>query len=136
MTFTYDPIDITTDLAKIRTLTGDTDSDRPLLTDEQHQFYLNETDNIYLAAANSIKLGILPFIARKVDRNGTGYGATRSQMTTHYKDLAKDMEAKASGLTAPVEAGTSVARKASLESDSDFTPPTFQSLQHKNTRQT
>ena len=52
MSFTYSSTDISTDLAKVRRLIGDTDSANALFTDEEIAFFLDqENDNVYLAAA-------------------------------------------------------------------------------------
>lgn len=136
MTFTYSSTSISTDLAKVRTFIGDTNSNDPLQTDEQINFFLAETDNIYLAAANCIRYGILPEIARRIDRSGTGHSASRDQITQHYKDLADDLEAKAGALTGPATGNLSASDKTDIESDDDFIQPAFKSFQHKNPRST
>lgn len=134
MTFTYDSTSISTDLAKVRTLIGDTNSSDPLLTDEQITFFLDETADIYLAAANAIRRGILPGIARRIDRSGTGFSATRSQITVHYRDLAETLESKSSALANPAWSELSDSDVDTIESDTDFQQPSFKSEQHKNPR--
>jgi len=132
VTFTYSSTSISTDLAKVRTLVGDTNSNDPLLTDEQINFFLAETADIYLAAANAVRRGILPQLARRIDRTGTGFSATRSQMSQHYRDLAADLESKAYLGLEVTFGGTSTSDADNLESDTDFIQPTFQSGQHRN----
>lgn len=125
MTWTYSATDISTDLAKIRLLVGDTDADDPLLTDEEIDFYLDETANIYLAAANAIDHGILPKLARDIDRNGTGYSATRSQKFQHYKDLSDKLRAKALTNSEPAFEEPNLSYAENAESDTDFVAPSF-----------
>jgi len=104
---------------------GDTDSTKPILSDEQINFFLGETANIYLAAANAIEQGILPAIARDVDRQGTGFSATRSQKTTHYRDLAAMLRAKSGSVAYPVWGGTSVSDRSDYDDDTDWVQPSF-----------
>lgn len=51
MTFTYDPTDITTDLALVRTIADDTDSTNVFFTDEQIYAYLELEGDVRGAAA-------------------------------------------------------------------------------------
>jgi hypothetical protein len=125
VSFTYDPTALDTDLAKVRTLIGDTDSNDPLLTDEQIAFFTSESGNIYLAAANAIDYGVLPALARDIDRNGTGFSASRSQKFQHYKDLSEKLRSRAESGALVVMTGCSVDQQSSLESDSDYVPAAF-----------
>jgi hypothetical protein len=124
MTFTFSNTSITTDLAKVRHLIGDTDSTDPLLTDEQITFELVEDSNIYLCAANCCDR-ICAQLARKIDRNGTGFSATRSQKFQHYKDLAEILRSKSSTQCDVYWSNLSLDDADSIEQDSDFIQPSF-----------
>lgn len=95
MAFTYDETDLSTALAKVRTLISDVDSTDPLLSDEVINFYLSEaSDNIYTAAylaANSIQAKF----ARLVDTSIESVSVKYSQKATQYAALAKDLKAQA-----------------------------------------
>lgn len=124
MAFTWDATSIATDTAKIRHLTGDIESADPYLTDEQIAFELTETANIYLAAANCCDR-ICAKVARRIDRSGTGFSGTRSQLFQHYKDLAEKLREKANLDARPYWTELSEDAVDTIEDDTDFVQPSF-----------
>lgn len=124
MTFTFSNTSITTDLAKVRHLIGDTDSTDPLLTDEQITFELVEDSNIYFAAANCCDR-ICAGLARKIDRNGTGFSATRSQKFQHYKDLSEILRSRAGLQCDAYWSNLSLDNADSIRQDSNYIQPSF-----------
>jgi len=126
VTFTYSDTDLTTDLAKVRLRIGDTDSDDPLLTDEEIQVSLDATSTNAGASVACVKR-ILALLARDIDRNGTRFSGSRSQKTQHYRDLLAELQDEAGeDLTSVAEwSEMSQADDTSIESNSDFRPPRF-----------
>ena len=126
MTFTWTSTDLSTDLAKVRHMIGDTVSTDPYLTDEQIAYELTQTSSLFLAAANCCQR-ILAVLARKIDRNGAQFSAQRSQLFQHYTDLELKLRSQAATLVKPVFGGTSQDGRDSLESDDDYIPAAFNS---------
>lgn len=125
MTFTYSSSSIATDLAKVRLTIGDTDSNSPLLTDEEINYFLGEKDDIVLAACDCVR-AIIAKLARDVDRSNLGMSASRSQKQQHYQDLLGRLEAQAMSAGGELfVGGTSLAEKESLEEDDDFEGSAF-----------
>jgi len=132
MTWTFDPTDMSTDLSRVRSNIGDVIEKDPFLTDEQIAVYLAATPDVTMASISAIRTGILPLIARRVDRSGTGYSASRSQMTQHYKDLLRDLELESSNNATSTWGGTSISERETLEEDTDFVPPYFRDGENVN----
>jgi len=120
MTFTFDETDLSTALAQVRMTIGDTSEPKEVLSDEQIQLRLTQHSQSVAAASVTCVKDILAKIARDVDRSNVGMSATRSQMTTHYRDLLKDLK-KGSGLVAEADlGGVSVSLEDSINSDTDY----------------
>lgn len=125
MTFTYDPENITTDLAKVRTIIGDTQTGvAELLTDEQINFFLTQKPDIYLASIDSAK-AIIAKLARDVDRSNIGMSASRSQKVQHYKDLIDQLEIEATAGAEVFAGGLSIDAHTTAETDTDLVQPKF-----------
>jgi hypothetical protein len=124
VTFTWSATDLSTDLAQVRHLTGDTVSTDPYLTDEQITHELAQTDDVNLAAANCC-LAILALLARRIDRNAQGFSAQRSQLTQHYQDLEKRLRERAGTMVQPRLLGVSSSERDAATSNPDFEQPTF-----------
>lgn len=101
MTFTYDPAaqaGTATALHNVRLQIGDTDTASALFTDEELGVYLaNRADNVLLSAADACDALALRF-ARAYDINVDGQDLSRSQMSQAYRNLAKDLRARAGGV--------------------------------------
>lgn len=109
MTWTYSSTSIGTDLAKIRLTLGDTNSNDPLLTDEEIAYYQTLDTDLRLVAARCCD-AIVGKLARNIDRSNLGMSAQRSQVVQHYLDLADRLRKEArnsaaSPTTAPEDAG-------------------------------
>lgn len=125
MTFTYDPTDITTDLAKVRTLIGDTQIGvDELLTDEQVNFFLGQKPDIYLAAIDSAKAILAKFV-RDIDRSNIGMSASRSQKIQHLKDLISELETESKSQAEVFVGGVSIDEHTTSETDTDLVQPKF-----------
>ena len=124
MTFTYSSTALSTDLAKVRLKLGDTKEAHALLTDEQIAALLTEHTTVEAAAVAGCKR-ILALLTRDVDSNAGGITNTRSQKTTHYKDLLALLEDDLRASGEPYVGGVSKADKIDREADTDFVRPAF-----------
>ncbi|MFH1738822.1 MAG: hypothetical protein ABIH23_07420 [bacterium] len=125
MTFTWDATEVTTDLAKVRSKIGDTNSADQFLTDEQIEEELSENgDSVPHAIVSCIKL-ILAILARKPDRSGARFSSTRSQLFQHYKDMLASMEASLASSAGPSWSEHTESDADDMEDDDDFVQPSF-----------
>src|SRR3990172_6674772 len=119
MTWTYSSTDLSTDLAKVRSLTGDTDTNDQQLTDEEIDFYLDNAGNLYYAAANASE-ALAGKYQRRVDKSVGRASLAASQRAKGYRAQA----AVYSGIT-PYVGGISESDKDAIEDDSDRVRPLF-----------
>ena len=121
MTFTWDPTTLaTSELQQVRLTIGDKDSNKPLLTDEEIEFRLDQHGDIVLPTAVDCVGDILAKLARDVDRNNVGMSATRSQQVQHYQDLLKELKAQAGTVCEAYVGGTSDSEADTINSNSDY----------------
>jgi hypothetical protein len=127
VTWTYSSTDLSTTLAKVRRLIGDTNTNDQWLTDEEINWIVGEqsTANAYLAAADIADTILASALLRKCDRNGPSFGAQRSQIVQHCRDLAKDLRKRADQRATPSCFGASEDEYETLTSDTDFVQPAF-----------
>ncbi len=101
MTFTYSGTasgTALTALHKTRLEIGDTDSTAALFTDEELDVYLDaRSDSVLLAAADACDVLATRF-ARAYDFSTDGQSFSRSKMTEMYRQRAKDLRTRASGV--------------------------------------
>ena len=100
MTWTYDPTDLSTDLAKVRLLIGDTDTNDQLLSDEEINHFLTVDTDPNRAAAFAAN-AIYSKFARLADTTVESVSKKYSQKAQHYSALAKTLEAQANSADAP-----------------------------------
>ena len=121
MTFTWDPTALaTSELQQVRLTIGDRDSGKPLLTDEEINFRLDQYSDGVLPASIRCVQDILAKLARDVDRSNVGMSSTRSQQTTHYRDLLKELKAENSTLGEMYVGGTSDSAEDAINSSTDY----------------
>jgi len=93
MTFTYsDPSD--SDLEAVRFRIADTDSDRPLLTDEEIEYELAEANDDVLLAALGCAEALVARGSHKVTKKIGAMSINYSDLTAQYSALAASLEAK------------------------------------------
>lgn len=133
MTFTYSSTDLSTDLAKVRRIIGDTDSTDPLLTDEEIAYYLTVDDNVFGAAALCAK-AIQATFARLADTTIESVSVKYSQRAKQYASLAEDLEkqAAANDLVSPSVLGISKDAMQTQREDDDRVPNKFEVDQFSN----
>lgn len=122
MTFTYDEADISTDLAKVRTILGDTDSADPLLSDEQINYYLSVQANVF-AASSMAAQAIQAKYSRLADTSVESVSVKYSQKAAAYAKLSEDMNRRslesASNIPLPSVLGVSKDAIDTQRADSD-----------------
>lgn len=126
MTWTYNSTDISTSLARVRLMIGDTDTNDQQLTDEEINYWVNNSGGVVWAAANAAE-SLAAEYARRVDKSIGPASLQVSQRQKHYHDLAASLRAKAavySGIE-PYVGGTVVSTKDELEDDTDRVEPSF-----------
>lgn len=121
MTFTWDSSLLATSaLQQVRLTIGDTVSTDELLSDELIEFRLGQySDDVLLASIECVR-DILAQFARDIDKNAVGFSTTRSQKTTHYTDLLKELKQRSSSICEAFVGGTSNSEAETLNSDSDY----------------
>lgn len=126
MTFTYASTSLTTDLAKVRRLIGDTSSGSAEFTDEEVNFFIGEEGTIYGAASLACE-SLAAVYADKVDKSAGDLSISLSHKYEHYKTLGEQFRvtAKSKGAPALYAGGISVSDKDTQESDSDRVTPDF-----------
>lgn len=120
MTFTWDATDLSTALSQVRSSIGDTDTNRPLLTDEQITWRLDQYDDDVSAASIRCVQDILGMLARDIDRSNVGMSASRSQQITHYKDLLVELKEENASLAEMFVGGISDDAEDTINSDEDY----------------
>ena len=127
MTFTYSSTSLSTNLAKVRLRLGDTNSDDPLLTDEEINVYLDDANDDVRGASLRACRAIVAKFARTVNDSAAGINSSKTSKFTQYKDLLEVLEEDArSGSTAtPFVGGVSRARADDTATDTDFRPHSF-----------
>jgi len=128
MTWTYDPTDLSTDLAKVRLYIGDTDTTDQLASDEEINAAIAATSDLY-AAASMMCQAISAKFARQIDTSVESVSRKASQRSQQYNKMAKDYTTlstqSGAGLGVPYVGGVSESEMDSVESDSDRVRPAF-----------
>jgi len=125
MTWTYSPTSLSTDLAKVRRLVGDTDTTDQLLSDEEIAFFLDEqSDNLRRAAADCCD-AVAANLARKVDTSNGALSISASRRAEAYRAHAVVLREQAREMSVPVPfaGGTSIAENDAQDADSDAVQP-------------
>lgn len=130
MSFAYST-SLATNKDKVRFRIGDTDSNRPLLSDEEINAVLTSKPSVLPASIECVD-AILAKIARDVDRNAAGITSSRSQAYNHYLELRKKLEREMVTESEMFVGGLSKAAKQGFEADSDFVKPSFDIGQFDN----
>lgn len=132
MTWTYDSSDISTDLAKVRTEIGDTNSSDQGLSDEQIQYFIDMSPSALSGATFRAARALYAKWVRDVDRSNIGMSVQRSQKLQHLMDLMKELKASRIAMAAPKIGGVSQSSKDSLTDDGDLVSPAIQRRQFDN----
>ena len=123
MTWTFSD-SLTTDRDKVRLKIGDTDTQDQLLSDETLDALLAVRNDVVLCAIDACR-AILSKLARDIDRSAAGMSGSRSQKTTHYKDVLATLVKESSGETRMKVGGVSRSENETILDNSDFEKPSF-----------
>jgi hypothetical protein len=119
MSWTYVQ-DFTTTLDQVRFLIQDTQSTRPLCTDEELTWLISTEANVYMAAAAACEL----LIAKAGNVKTRWIGDLRVTLDTGmYRGLASMMRARGAGHQVPFAGGISVSDKQEQQDDTDAVQP-------------
>lgn len=135
MGFNYDP-ELTDDISRVRFALGDTDADKPLLTDEEITYVTSDNGSI-LEAAAELADALAARYSRRVSVSIDGASFNYQQLSQNYAALATRLRARASledgGLGRPVVTGVRIDEMATVDRDSGRVPSQFKIGQFDNT---
>jgi len=124
MSFSYDNT-LAEDRDRVRFELSDTDSDDPLVEDEEIDYALTQNSNVLRVAAN-IAESIAVQLGRRPSVTLAQAGLSAKEQHDHYIQLAKDLRARASSSGGAVFAGgISKADRETREADTDRVQPAF-----------
>lgn len=125
MTFTYSSTDLSTTLAVVRLLLGDTDSSDPQLTDEEIAAFTTRYGGVYFpaaAACDALASKYARYTSKTVGRLSIQYG----ERAEHYAKLADQLRRQAAtSALVPYAGGISDSDKQTQEADTDRVKPQF-----------
>lgn len=125
MTWTYDGDPSANTRDEVRFLVGDTDTNDQQLSDEEIAYLLAEEGNVAGAAVAAVK-GLLAKYARLVDKSVGDLKLSYSQRAGQYAKLLQTLERRRLVRGVGIKAGgTSLARKETVEQDTDRVQPSF-----------
>ena len=123
MTWTYNSASIGTDLAKVRLMIGDTNTDDQQLTDEEIQFFIDTEQTIFMAAYRCA-LALVAEYSRKVDKEMGDLKILAAQRHRHYLRLANELKKKnVPGI--PSAGGIYQTEKDTLTDNTNWVQPFF-----------
>lgn len=123
MPFTYDGSHLDIALNRIRFELGDTDSDRPLLQDEEIEFIVDTYAFLHTRVAIAARLVVAKF-SGKADRiKIENFEEVKSSFVDHYTELARLHERK--GFSPPYNSAQTIGNKKIDEADTSLVKPSF-----------
>lgn len=126
MTFTYSSTDLSTTLARVRLLIGDTDSADQQLTDEEIDYFTDTHSSPFFAAAAACD-ALAASYSRRPTKSVGPLSISYGELTEKYTNLAARLryQGTASGASLPYTGGISDSDKTTREADTDRTKPQF-----------
>ena len=118
-------------LDHVRLLVGDTDCSTAFLTDQEIEFFIEQEGSAEFAAICAAE-AIAAKVARKVTQSAAGVSQSLSNLFQHYKELVKDLRAKANANVTVYAGGLSVSEKELDRNDADLIQPYFERGQMRN----
>lgn len=125
MTFTYSSTDLSTTLAVVRLLIGDTDSTDPQFTDEEIAAFTSRYGGVYFAAAAAAE-ALAGKYSRQASKTVGPLSIQYGDRQAHYGELAERLRRQ--GATAglvPYAGGISDSDKETVAADGDRVRPNF-----------
>ena len=128
MTFSYNAAELATALNRIRLEIGDTDSDRPLLQDEEIEQILVEQSIFNLRVAACCHLICSIFAGKAEKYSIEDFSESRVEIYDRYKKMAEMYTARGGG--APWAGSIEDSFKTSTENDTSLIKPLFKRGMH------
>jgi len=122
MSWTYDPTDLTTDLAKVRLAIGDTLEVVALLSDEEIAHLITVAGNWRSAAVLACDAVAAKLARDPNSRSALGLSSSQDAFD-RYQRLRETLSKASNSLATPTLTGASVSGKETLTSDSDAVQP-------------
>ena len=132
MTFTYDSSALDEDLNRIRLEIGDTDSDRPLLEDEEIEQVIEEFTGFNIRVSRCFRLLCSIFASNPKSTKMEGFTETYGDAYAYLKDKATYYENLGGGGGTPWAGSTDVNFKAATEENTSLVSPSFKRGMHDN----
>lgn len=123
MPFTYDASNLDESLNRIRFELGDTDSNRPLLLDEEIEFVTDTYARLHTRVAIAARLIVAKFSGEAERVKIENFEEVKNNFVKHYTDLAKFHEGK--GFAAPFNSAQTVEGKKIDRADTSLVKPAF-----------
>ena len=131
MTFTYDDTKLSEELYRIRLEIGDTDSNRPLLEDEEIEQVISEFDSFNQQAGKCCRLICSIFASEPSSVRLEGFSENFKETYDHFKKMAEHYERL--GGSGPWAGSFDDAFKEATEADTSLVSPFFKRGMHDNT---
>uniref|UniRef100_A0A6M3M8X2 Uncharacterized protein n=1 Tax=viral metagenome TaxID=1070528 RepID=A0A6M3M8X2_9ZZZZ len=131
MTFTYDVSKLTEELNRIRLEIGDTDSNRPLLDDEEIEQIISEIDSFNQQVAKCCRLVCSLFASEPSSVRIEGFSENYKEAHDHFMKMAEHYERLGGG--GPWSGSHDDAFKEATEANTSLVPPFFKRGMHDNT---
>jgi len=132
MTFTYNSSALNEDLNRIRLEIGDTDSDRPLLEDEEIEQIISEYTGFNNRVAKCFRLLCSIFASNPKSVKMEGFTETYGDVYAYFKERAVHYESLGGLSGVPWAGSIDVAFKAATEEDTSLVSPIFKRGLHDN----
>ena len=130
MAFSYDETALDVELNRIRLEIGDTDSNRPLLEDEEIEQVSSEYDSFNQKVGKCFRLICSLFASEPKSVRIEGFSENYADAYAYYKDLAAQYELLGGG--GPWAGSIDVAFKEATELDTSLVSPSFKRGMHDN----
>ena len=132
MTFTYDILALDSELNRIRLEIGDTDSNRPLLKDEEIEQIISEYTSFNQKVAKCCRLICSIFSSEPTSVRIEGFAESYKDTYAHFKGLAEHYESLGGSKGVPWAGSCSADFKEATELDTTLVQPFFKRGMHNN----
>lgn len=132
MSFSYDVGRLDVTLNRLRFEIGDTDSDRPLLANEEIELIVSEYSTLSQRAAKCCRMICTKLSGEPTSFKIEGYSESYKDMYSRYESLAQGFEQRGTG-GGPWAGSYDVDFKDATEEDTDIVAPFFKRGMHDNT---
>lgn len=132
MTFSYDSSALDENLNRIRLEIGDTDSDRPLLEDEEIEQIISEYSGFNIRVSKCFRLLCSIFASNPKSIKMEGFTETYGDVYAHFKEKAMYYEGLGGGSGTPWAGSIDASFKTATEEDTSLVASSFKRGMHDN----